>query len=909
MPQHWSGARSPGRDESPTWPRALGTALAVALLYFAAAKIGLGFISKTEGIAIIWPAAGVLFGALLATRRSSWAFIVPAAFAALTLANLSAGDSLAFSLGLSAANCSESVLAATAILWFLGHPPQIDVARDTSAVMLAGVVGTNALTALLGAAVMHVKTDVGFWRSWLMWAIEHGLGMLMVAPVVLELHRVVMTPSAWKRRPSGEAAAFGAGLALISVWVFMNGPLSTYGHFAKPYLLFPIVYYAALRLGPRGVVVSCLWIAILGIWGVASSAGPFHDSPRSLFDESLATQVFLAVLVGTGWLLAAFAMERVRMEDALLESRNTLRSFYDSSPMSMGVAELDGKDNFFFVAVNAATSRFLGATPDQMRGRSPLEFGATPELIQRWIKYYRQSQREGVPVQYEYQRPPAAGSRWMSVTAAFVGPGPNGRLRFSFVSEDITERRLAEQALHESEEKYRAIFENETYAICVFDQASLRFLDVNAAWERMYGYAREELLSGMVVPDLAAEPTESRTVVADAVRRGSLFAPLRQHRRKDGTTFPSELVLGSFQWRGKSAMFALVNDISARRDAEIRVEQLLDEQESILNTSPVGISLIRDRAVVWANPAQDRMLGGPTAGMETAAFYASPDEHQMIGRHGYAALARGETYRTEVEMRRTSGDTFWCALSARFVDPSKPESGVIAVVEDVTDKKRVEDQLRAYAETQHTLLREVNHRVKNNLSAILGMLHLEHMRAAASSHRHEVRVLDDMEHRIRALATVHQMLSAGEWQPVRLRDLCAGILANIFTAAKLPAQRLRIDESAVLVGPEQAHRLALVLSELATNTAKYGSGPKGPDVEVGIEDRGTSIAMTYRDHGAGFPNAILERTEGAGGIGLELVRGIVSQSLRGSTSFSNDGGAVVTMDFPKMTTGDTTHVH
>ena len=124
-----------------------------------------------------------------------------------------------------------------------------------------------------------------------------------------------------------------------------------------------------------------------------------------------------------------------------------------------------------------------------------------------------------------------------NVEVSGVGVVLQGRPLLYASARDITERRRAEAALRESEEKYRVLFHNDLYAICIFDLETLRFLDVNDAHVTLYGYSREELLGGMTVRDLTAQHEESYRSIQRAASGGTIHIPLRFHKKKDGTVF------------------------------------------------------------------------------------------------------------------------------------------------------------------------------------------------------------------------------------------------------------------------------------------------------------------------------------------------------------------------------------
>ena len=102
--------------------------------------------------------------------------------------------------------------------------------------------------------------------------------------------------------------------------------------------------------------------------------------------------------------------------------------------------------------------------------------------------------------------------------------------------EDITDRKRADEALRDSEERYRRLFEAETDAVLLLDCETERFLDANPAALKLYGYSREEFLR-LTTDDISAEPEKTRQTIA----AGQTRVPLRWHRKKDGTVFPVEI--------------------------------------------------------------------------------------------------------------------------------------------------------------------------------------------------------------------------------------------------------------------------------------------------------------------------------------------------------------------------------
>jgi CheY-like chemotaxis protein/HAMP domain-containing protein len=155
--------------------------------------------------------------------------------------------------------------------------------------------------------------------------------------------------------------------------------------------------------------------------------------------------------------------QRVRERTAELEleigerrrTEAALRSFYDSAPIMMGIAELMDGD-VLLVSVNACTQRYLGVPPD---GRWPVlasRLGVPRPTIDLWIGRYRESEKLGEPVRFEYSKETPTGTVWLSGAGCFIGRTPEGRSRFCFVADDITVRKRAEDELRRAKEDAEA---------------------------------------------------------------------------------------------------------------------------------------------------------------------------------------------------------------------------------------------------------------------------------------------------------------------------------------------------------------------------------------------------------------------------------------------------------------------
>ena len=270
----------------------------------------------------------------------------------------------------------------------------------------------------------------------------------------------------------------------------------------------------------------------------------------------------------------------------------------------------------------------------------------------------------------------------------------------SVVVTDLTEQKRGEERvaqrtreLLESESKYRIIFENEIYGVCLFNGESGELLDTNSVHDRLYGYGKEEL-AGISVYDLSGEPEVSRTAAQNISRTGTTFIPLRYHRKKDGTLFPVEIVSGPCLWQGREILFALIHDISDRIAAEAQVLSANHEWRSTFDTIPDLIAILdTNYRITRINRAMAEFL------------QKSPQEalgltcHEVL--HGTATPPESCPHRQlledglehTVELYLPKVDGWYQVTTSPMRDDQGKLMGSVHVAHDITSRKRKEEAL------------------------------------------------------------------------------------------------------------------------------------------------------------------------------------------------------------------------
>ncbi|MBF0529831.1 MAG: PAS domain S-box protein [Deltaproteobacteria bacterium] len=304
-----------------------------------------------------------------------------------------------------------------------------------------------------------------------------------------------------------------------------------------------------------------------------------------------------------------------------------------------------------------------------------------------------------------------------NVEVSGVGVLLQGRPYLYASARDLTERRQAEAALRESEEKYRFLFHNDLYAICIFDLETLRFLDVNDAYMKLYGYSRDELMGEMTIHDITVQHQESGRATQQAVSEGTIYIPIRFHKKKDGIVFPVEIVGGPYTYQGRKVIFALTRDISHRQKREEALREAHRRLDEIIESFPDATFVIDTKGQVthW-NRAIEKMTGILKADMLQKGEYeyalpfygdrrpllidvalsvaSDPDleteEYDLIQREGDSFL--GETFVPQVFGGKGA---YLSATSSVLRDSLGNVTGAIESIRDVTGRKQIEEELRA----------------------------------------------------------------------------------------------------------------------------------------------------------------------------------------------------------------------
>jgi PAS domain S-box-containing protein len=506
------------------------------------------------------------------------------------------------------------------------------------------------------------------------------------------------------------------------------------------------------------------------------------------------------------------------------------------------------------------------------------------------------------------------------------------------VAYDVTKQIQVEDKLRETQEYLDNLITYANAPIIVWDP-QFRITLFNHAFEHLTGRKAKDVLGKHFEILL---PENYLTVAMDLIRKTmkgerweSVEIPILHKKGEirtvlwnsasvfeyDGKTVVSTIAQGQditdrkkieSKYRLRAAEYANINvalneEIRQRNLADTTLKKTLSLLNASLESTADGIFVV-DKAGKITNYNQNfvNMWNIPMVLLESA-------ENERVMNHVLPQLKNPEEFLANIkELLSNPGRESFDMIEfndgkifERYSKPQKIGDSVVGRVwsfRDITDRKHAEEKLVASLQEKEVLLREIHHRVKNNLQLISGLLDMTRMRTVDESTN---TILTDMMLKIQTMAQIHTRLyESKQFGKISLtgqiHDQIAG-LSNIYSH-KGHEISCEINSNEVFLPVDQAIPCALVVNEILSNAYKHAfKGKKQGTIEIFALQEDGKIRITVRDDGVGLPgNFDISRSTS---LGLKLIRTLVQHQLKGSISFKSQNGTEISMEFPVTVVG------
>jgi len=446
---------------------------------------------------------------------------------------------------------------------------------------------------------------------------------------------------------------------------------------------------------------------------------------------------------------------------------------------------------------------------------------------------------------------------------------------------EIIERSKAEKELRQAQEYARSIIDSSLDMIVATD-INYNINEYNAAAEATFGYTREEVM-GKPLSMLFSDEQEMTKVVERINDVGSLANEII-NRKKDGTFFISFLsasVIKNEKGETIGAM-GVSRDITALKKAEEELRLSEERHRAIYDQAYIGIARIAKMGrFLLVNERLCDMLDYTADELYKKTFYelgVQEEVEESLVDWDQLLSGRIKNFSREQTYVRKDGELLSANVTVSLVrDSNDNPNYFVAVFEDITERKEYERQLEASIKEKEVLLKEVHHRVKNNMQVISSILNLQ---SSYIEDETALAILRESQDRIKSMSFVHESLYQSKTlSEVNFSEYVQNIARNLFHSYGRPEGGLSLDFDLeeVFLNLDTSIPCGLIINEVVSNSLKYAfQGREKGVIRIEFSKLADGkLKLIVSDNGIGLPDNF--DIENAESLGLQLVTTLVTQ--------------------------------
>ena len=584
---------------------------------------------------------------------------------------------------------------------------------------------------------------------------------------------------------------------------------------------------------------------------------------------------------------------------ALKESEEKFRQITES----MGeVLWLRSKDNAEILYISPTYEKVWGQSCNSLYD-NPSSFIDSvydedkPAVISEFKKYRSAGKFD---LEYRIIRPDGS-IRWIWAQSFSVRNDIGDIVRYAGIAQDITERKRIEFDLAENEERFRLLFEQAEFSFSLYDVildnkgmlCDLAFLEVNEAYEKITGrnasdFYNKTLLQIFPATEeywlkkceeviLTGKPCHYENYSKELDRYIELFVYTPQKGKlafigldsTDRKKSEEKLILSERTYR---EIFDNINDSLFIHD--INTGDILDVNESMLNK--------------YGYLRED--LPGLT--VESLSLLVEP----YTNKHAIELIKRaanGETVIFEWLNRKKNGEVFYSENILKYVIIAGTPR-IMAIVRDVTDRKKAEEKIRLLLTEKELLLKEVHHRIKNNMNTIKGLLTLQ---IYSEDDPKVVSSLQSAENRVYSMIMLYDRLySTNNYRELSVKEYLEPLTSEIIGSFPVSANlTLETEIDNFILNVRLLSPLGIIVNELLTNIMKYAfTEQESGKIFLSAKIENNRVKFVIWDNGVGIPETV--NFGSSTGFGLDLVKMLVDQ-IQGSIRIERNEGTRFVLEF------------
>jgi PAS domain S-box-containing protein len=601
---------------------------------------------------------------------------------------------------------------------------------------------------------------------------------------------------------------------------------------------------------------------------------------------------------GNGVCIYRDISDRKRVEAENRETQKRFQSILDNCPGAIYVFDKEGKH----LLANRYYEQKASLTNAELYGKSVFEVWSHDVSV-RTVAVNDQVIESGIPVELEEEIPHPDGLHTY-VTLRFPLFNEQGIAYAACgISTDITARKLAEEKLFKTQQFLQSILDNFPGAINVFDRDDKHIL-VNYHVEKVLSQTNTELcgksIHELLLPDFAARVSAENKQVFESGTPIELegFVP-----QSDGLHTYVTNKFPLFNEQGiPYAVCGISTDITERKRAEVELHKTQQLLQSILDNFPGAIYVLdkEDRHVL-VNRHVEKILSQTNAELSGKSLLEvlPPDFAARISALNKQVFESNMPLELEAVVPQDDGLHTYVTMRFPLFNELDLAYAVCGISLDITDRKLAEMQLQESLREKELLLKEIHHRVKNNLQVVASLLNLQKRTIADPA---IAQLFEDSKNRVYSMAMIHERLyQSKQLNQVNLGKYLQDLVNELAQSNGIKSKHIhfQVDADAIDVNIETAMPCGLIVNELVTNAIKYAF-PDCARGQVLLECRRTSdgqILLTVRDTGVGIPAHI--DLKKATSLGLRITTNLAHQ-LKGAVEIDVSNGTCFSLKFAEL---------
>lgn len=848
--------------------RCLGPA-ALAIAYVAMAVIAFSIHDHERFVMLMWAPIGIALGAMLRWGIRLWPGVAIGAFVGVVVNGFSPFPALWI-----AAIDTLEVVSAVLALRALGFRSTLTRVRDVFALL-----GVTIPLALIGATVSTTGVyAMGYLPMPLpealsTWWFSHVPAFLIIAPIILTVGR----PRAHRRRRIVERTALLGGLFIVSAQTFGVLPPWLFG-IDDVYVLMPFVVWAAVRFGPRGTSLANFVLAAMAVHSWTVGFGPFENVADA--------QIFISTETISSLILAAYAIERARL---------TKRKTAIFSAAFDAIITMD--DECRLVELNPAAERLFGLT---MRDAGvPIPEHMIPHEL-------CDPTRAGLRTRYNAQR---LDGTTFAAEISLTRMSLAGEEVIAAFVRDVTAEYQTQQVLEAkvhartAQLAHRGMMLRRAEELAHLGSFEADLATGRVEWsDELYRiYGRDPATFAPTFDSFLASVYEAdreriRAAIDEALDTRQPFRFEERIMRPDGSIRVLISKGQAFVENGHVRIAGCCQDVTERSEVEAARDRLVKMVES---SADAIVTLGLDGTIESWNVGASRIFGyAPEEVIGKSFKILLPAQDADDFAHSLAIVkSGGAVAHYERIHQRHDGSTFPALVTMSVVtDSANRVIAISKMLRDISERKRAEDELRMSLHEKDVLLREIHHRVKNNLQVISSLLNLQLVDEPAAPVR---KSLAESQSRIQSMALVHRLLyQSKDLARIDFGEYLRRLNDTLYEAYNVWPERIAMHVSAsrIRLDIDRAIPCGLIVNEVVTNalTHAFPDDRRG-NIWIDARQGDGEVELVIRDDGVGIP---LEIDIGkVRSFGLQIAR-TLSQQLDGNITLERNGGTTVRVTFP-----------